>query len=124
MGARSNTASCPIPKVSSLKISRAGSNISNRWSRHSSMKKVLLSVSLAARLSAADIPYWIEPCTNPATSCLTADVDLARWSLEAWQEASGTRLHFVAASDQSHALLRLVWATPSQGLYGETVPIQ
>ncbi len=87
------------------------------------MKNFLLSVSLAAGLFAADTPYWIEPCTNPATSCLTGDVDLARWALEAWRDASAGRLHFTPSPDRPHALLRLVWATPSQGLYGETVPI-
>ena len=87
------------------------------------MKKFLLSVSFAGALLAADTPYWIEPCTNPATSCVPGDVDLARWALEAWQDASAGHLHFVASPDRAHALLRLVWATPSQGLYGETVPI-
>ena len=87
------------------------------------MKKFLLSVSAAGLLAAADTPYWIEPCSNPQTACVAGDVQLARWALEAWQQASGGRLHFVPAGDRAHALIRLVWATPSQGLYGETTPI-
>ena len=87
------------------------------------MKKFLLSVSAAGALLAADTSYWVEPCSNPATGCVAADVQLARWALEAWQSASGGRLHFVPTEDRANALIRLVWATPSQGLYGETAPI-
>ena len=71
---------------------------------------------------AADTPYWIEPCTNPATSCMAGDVQLARWAFEAWQAASQGKIKFVAAPDREHALIRLVWATPELGLYGETMP--
>jgi hypothetical protein len=88
------------------------------------MKKFLLSVSFSALLTAADAPYWIDPCTNPETSCVAGDVQLARWALEAWQAASGGRLHFVQAPDRAHGLIRLTWATPAQGLYGEAVPIE
>ena len=91
------------------------------------MKKLLLSLSFAITAFAAgppdDLPYWIEPCTHHETGCVPGDVDLARWALEAWQQASGGRLHFVEA-DRDHALLRIVWALPQQGLYGETVPIK
>jgi hypothetical protein len=88
------------------------------------MKKFLLSVSIASGvLLGADTSYWIEPCTDPETSCVAGDVQLARWAFEAWQEASGGRLHFVLAEDRAHALIRVVWATPAQGLYGEAVPI-
>lgn len=88
------------------------------------MKKFLLSVSIASVLAAADTSYWIEPCTNPESSCVAGDVQLARWALEAWQEASGGRLHFVPAKDRAHALIRVTWATPAQGLYGEAAPIE
>lgn len=88
------------------------------------MKKLLLlSASFASALWAADTPYWIEPCANPSASCAAGDVDLARWALEAWERASAGRLHFVPAADESHALIRLEWATSSLGLYGETMPI-
>jgi hypothetical protein len=87
------------------------------------MKKFLLSVSLLVAARAADLSYWIEPCTHPETGCVRGDVELARWSLEAWEKASGGKLHFVEAG-RDDALIRLVWALPSQGLYGETVPIK
>src|SRR6266849_2412697 len=92
------------------------------------MKKFLLNVSLALLAAgvvfAEDTRYWIEPCTNQETGCTAGDVQLARWALEAWPAASGARLHFVETRDRSRALIRLVWATPRQGLYGETVPTE
>jgi len=84
------------------------------------MRKVLLGISLYGCLLAADTPYWVQPCTNPDTSCRAGDVELASWALEAWQTASNGRLHFVPAKDEESSLLRLIWATPSEGLYGET----
>lgn len=86
------------------------------------MKRLLLGISLIMSANAADLPYWIEPCTHPQTGCVAGDVDLARWALEAWQSASGGKIRFVEA-DREHARLRIVWARPEQGLYGETVPI-
>jgi hypothetical protein len=91
------------------------------------MEALLRSVSVAllaaAACGAAETPYWIEPCTNPASGCVAGDVELARWALEAWQAASGGNLHFVQAKDKASALLRIVWAGPNDGLYGEAVPI-
>jgi hypothetical protein len=69
-------------------------------------------------------PYWVEPCTNPKTGCVASDVDLARWAIEAWQEASGGKLNFTRSANRDEALLRVVWATPEQGLYGEMVPFE
>jgi hypothetical protein len=92
------------------------------------MRRFLLSVSLAligaGVLLAEDTSYWVEPCTNPETSCAAGDVQLARWALEAWEAASAGRLHFVETKDRARALIRLVWASPRGGLYGETVPIE
>ena len=56
----------------------------------------------------------------PDAAC---DVELARWALETWQAASGGNLQFVQAKDKASALLRIVWAGPNDGLYGEAVPI-
>ena len=96
--------------------------------RRCSMKKFLLSVSILAAsygtgARARGSAYWVEPCTNPETACVAGDVELARWALEAWEQVSGGRLHCVA-TDRDHALIRMVWAMPAQGLYGETVPIK
>src|SRR5258706_13103325 len=85
---------------------------------------IILALLAATVLSAADTPYWIEPCTNPETSCVAGDVQLARWALDAWQEASNGRLHFVKTENRANAVIRVVWATPCQGLYGEAMPIE
>jgi hypothetical protein len=65
----------------------------------------------------------VDPCPNPRAGCIAADSDLARWAFAAWEAASGGRLHFVETKEREKALIRLVWATEEQGLYGETVPI-
>jgi hypothetical protein len=93
------------------------------------MKKLLLGVSLLVAgmpgaLFAADTPIWIAPCTNPETGCLSGDVQLARWAFDAWQQASGGRLHFAPTENRAAGVIRLVWATPTDGLYGETMPIE
>jgi len=67
------------------------------------------------------IPYWVEPCTNPETSCVAADPQLARWAFDSWEKASQGRLHFVETKDRDKAEIQVVWATPASGLYGETV---
>jgi len=77
------------------------------------IKLFLLSLSLT--------PYWIEPCTNPETGCVAGDPQLARWAFTAWETASKGRLHFVETKDRESAQIQVVWATPSSGLYGETV---
>jgi hypothetical protein len=90
----------------------------------SGRRSALLACLLAAgTLAAADTPFWIAPCDDPETGCKTGDPDLARWALASWQSASNGRLHFVETKDRSKALIRMVWASPSGGLYGETVGI-
>lgn len=91
------------------------------------MRRLLQSVSvallLAAAAAAADTPFYVEPCTDPATGCKPGDADLARWALAAWQSVSGGRLHFVETKTKDTALILLTWASPEGGLFGETVPI-
>src|ERR1700733_5040849 len=82
----------------------------------------------AASLVAAETSFYIAPCTDPSTGCEPGDLDLARWALESWQAASQSappqsRLHFVETKEESQALLRFVWTSPTGGLYGETVGI-
>ncbi len=81
---------------------------------------LLVACGTAAR--AADITYWIQPCTNPATRCVEGDSQLARWALEAWERVSDGKLHFVE-TERAKATFRMVWALPARGVYGETVPI-
>lgn len=88
---------------------------------------VLVVASWTGALRAAeppDTPYWVQPCAAGRKDCIAGDEDLARWAFQAWQAASGGRLHLVETKDRDKALIRLIWATEEQGLYGETVPIQ
>ena len=78
----------------------------------------------ASSAKAADVTYWVEPCTMMASlACAPEDVDLARWAFAAWETASEGGLHFVESKDRAKALFRLVWAQKNGGLYGETEPI-
>jgi hypothetical protein len=51
-----------------------------------------------------------------------SDRELARWALEAWQRSAAKGLRFAAATE-SNALIRIYWAGPDSGEYGETRPI-
>jgi Matrixin len=51
-----------------------------------------------------------------------SDRDLARWALQAWQRTSPKRLRF-EVSTESNALVRLYWAGPEGGQYGEMRPL-
>jgi hypothetical protein len=44
------------------------------------------------------------------------------WALQAWQRSAANGFRF-AASTESSALIRLYWAGPDSGEYGETRPI-
>jgi hypothetical protein len=52
----------------------------------------------------------------------SSDRELARWALEAWQRNAAKGLRFAAAPESS-ALIRVYWAGPEGGEYGETRPI-
>ena len=52
----------------------------------------------------------------------SSDRELAVWALEAWQRSAEKNLRFEAASE-SRALVRLYWAEPSEGEYGEMQPL-
>jgi matrixin len=50
------------------------------------------------------------------------DRQLASWALDAWRRAAGTGLRFEPAAE-ADALIRLYWAEPNRGLYGEMQPL-
>jgi len=52
----------------------------------------------------------------------SSDRELAQWALQAWQRSAANGFRFVAAAESS-ALIRLYWAGPDSGEYGETRPI-
>jgi hypothetical protein len=52
----------------------------------------------------------------------SSDRELAQWALQAWQRNAGKGLRFTAATESS-ALIRVFWAGPDNGQYGEMRPI-
>jgi hypothetical protein len=50
------------------------------------------------------------------------DRQLAVWAFEAWQRVSARRLRFEPAPE-SNAIVRLYWAEPNEGQYGEMRPL-
>jgi hypothetical protein len=56
------------------------------------------------------------------TGFRAGDRELARWALEAWQRSAAKGLRFAPAAESS-ALIRLYWAEPSEGNYGEMRPL-
>jgi hypothetical protein len=86
--------------------------------------RVCLLLLLAAAAQAASFRYWIEPCTKVESGCHAGDPELAAWAVEAWQAASRGALTFERVGDEARAHIRIYWANGSQGLYGETRPIE
>jgi hypothetical protein len=52
----------------------------------------------------------------------SSDRELAQWALQAWQRSAAKGLQFTATTESS-ALIRVYWAAPDGGEYGETRPI-
>ena len=67
------------------------------------------------------IPYFIADGTGRAGFRAT-DRELAGWAMAAWQRSAGTALRFDTAPESS-ALVRLYWANPREGQYGEMRPL-
>lgn len=68
------------------------------------------------------IPYFIGDGTDRAAGFRAADRELARWALAEWQRHAGGRLRFVEATEKD-ALVRVYWADPTGGQYGEMRPL-
>jgi hypothetical protein len=77
---------------------------------------------LLEKLDAKDpIPYFIADGTgNPGYRA--SDREFAQWALEAWRRTAPGKLRFRPASE-SEALVRIYWAGPEGGEYGEMRPI-
>jgi hypothetical protein len=69
-----------------------------------------------------EVTYFIAPA-EPGSAYRSGDSDLAVWALGAWQRATGGALRFVPAKQEEDALVRLYWAPPGGGQYGEMVPL-
>jgi hypothetical protein len=84
----------------------------------------ILLLTATGLAPAADVSYWIEPCSViTSLACAPEDTDLARWAFAAWESASEGRLRLIESKDRASALFRLVWAQKDGGLYGETEQI-
>ncbi len=68
------------------------------------------------------IPYYIADGAGRA-GFRPADRELAAWALAAWQRHAGAALGLVAAPQEATALVRLYWADPREGQYGEMRPL-
>jgi len=64
------------------------------------------------------ITYFIAP-GNPQSGFRAGDDQLARWALNAWQRTVGPPAQFRPAPEKD-ALIRVYWAGPREGQYGET----
>jgi hypothetical protein len=66
------------------------------------------------------IPYFIADGAGRG-GYRASDRELAEWAIKAWQRSAGPGLRFEAAPE-ARALLRVYWADPSDGQYGEMRP--
>lgn len=78
--------------------------------------------TLPRALDAKDpITYFIAEGSGQ-TGYRSSDRELALWALEAWQRSAAKNLRLKAATE-SQALIRLYWAEPNGGEYGEMRPL-
>jgi hypothetical protein len=74
----------------------------------------------ASATGAEAIPYFVADGTGRA-GYHAGDRELAAWAINAWQRSAGAGLRFEAAPE-TRALLRVYWADPEDGQYGEMRP--
>lgn len=83
--------------------------------------KALQSNILVTPDSKDQLTYYIAE-GDKRTGYRPSDRELALWAFQAWQRNAGKGLRFEPASE-SAALIRLYWAEPGGGEYGETQPL-
>ncbi len=79
----------------------------------------------AGRLPAENFTYWIQPCSAELareSTCDGRDPELAEWALAAWQNTARPDLSF-STTTETHARIRVYWASGRMRLYGEAHPI-
>jgi hypothetical protein len=96
-----------------------------RWLRLASVLWVTLWPTLWAMAApgAEVYSYWIQPCSEDVaarSACDAGDTELARWALDAWQQAAGHGLQFVPADREYDARIRIYWLGKRPQLYGDT----
>ena len=52
------------------------------------------------------------------------DRELAAWAFAAWQRAVGPNLELAPTDAEQDALVRVIWAEPGAGQYGEMMPVR
>jgi hypothetical protein len=67
------------------------------------------------------VPYFIADGTGHP-GYRSGDRQLARWAVESWQRSARGGLRLVAGPE-SDALVRVYWADPQEGQYGEMRPL-
>jgi hypothetical protein len=77
--------------------------------------------SLEAIRASGPIPYFIA-VGSEASGFRPGDEQLAVWALEAWRRSAGGAFQ-LAAAPEVDALVRLHWAGPLEGQYGEMRPL-
>jgi hypothetical protein len=73
--------------------------------------------------SSEPIPYFIADGRDVPGYDI-GDRELARTALDAWSRESSGRLRFVESETESGALIRLIWVSGDEGLFGETQHIR
>jgi hypothetical protein len=124
----------PAARPASLALS-SGPMSRHAW-RTLAVATLLIAFSMALRavrtsgrqstmpraLDAKDpITYFIAE-GNKQTGYRSSDRELALWAFEAWQRSAAKSLRFKPAAE-SQALVRLYWAEPNGGEYGEMRPL-
>jgi hypothetical protein len=67
------------------------------------------------------VPYFIADGAGRA-GFRSGDLELANWALASWQRHAGAALRLVPGPE-STAIVRLYWANPREGQYGEMRPL-
>jgi len=79
------------------------------------------NANLTTATSRESVTYFIANGKS-GSGYRSADRELALWALQAWQRSAGTGLRFEPAPETA-ALVRLYWAEPDGGEFGETQPL-
>jgi hypothetical protein len=78
--------------------------------------------SVARPAGTSDAVTYFIADGKKSTGYRPADRELALWALQSWERNAGKGLRFEPAGE-SAALIRLYWAEPGGGEYGETQPL-
>jgi hypothetical protein len=77
----------------------------------------------ALATDAGAIPVYVAPPLD-GSSARADDAELALWALGDWSRAAGGPLDFVPTTDEQAAVVRVYFAPPGEGQYGEMMPLR